>query len=111
MIWSAAWNEKFQVIISTIGRRPFIAMPIAAPVNPPSAIGVSMHALRPEPVEQPIGDQVGAAVDADVLAQEDDRLVALHLFRHRGAQRLAIGRYSASCVLRTSCQHQLADRL
>ena len=91
MIWSAAWNEKFQVIISTIGRIPIIAMPIAAPVKPPSAIGRVDHPLRPEAVEQAIGDEVRAAVDADVLAQDDDRLVALHLFGHRGAQRLAIG--------------------
>ncbi len=47
MIWSAAWNEKFQVIISTIGFIPNIAIPMAAPVKPPSAIGVSITRFGP----------------------------------------------------------------
>ena len=53
MIWSAAWNEKFQVIISTIGRIPIIAMPIAAPVKPPSAIGVSITRFGPNRSSRP----------------------------------------------------------
>jgi hypothetical protein len=47
MIWSAARNEKFQVIISTTGRIPIIAMPTAAPVNPFSEIGTSIIRLGP----------------------------------------------------------------
>jgi len=35
------------VIISTIGRMPIIAMPMAAPVNPPSQMGVSITLLAP----------------------------------------------------------------
>ena len=46
MIWSTARNEKFMVIISTMGRMPIIAMPMAAPVNPPSQIGVSITLWR-----------------------------------------------------------------
>ena len=42
-----ARNEKFQVIISTTGFRPAIAIPIAAPVNPPSAIGTSITRFGP----------------------------------------------------------------
>jgi hypothetical protein len=47
MIWSVARNEKFQVIISTTGLMPIIAMPTAAPVNPSSEMGVSMTLLGP----------------------------------------------------------------
>ena len=47
MIWSAARNEKFQVIISTTGFMPIIAIPIAAPVKPPSEIGVSIILFGP----------------------------------------------------------------
>ena len=32
----------------------------------------------PEPLEQPGGDAEGAAVDADVLADEEDPLVGVH---------------------------------
>ena len=53
MIWSTAWKEKFQVIISTIGRIPIIAMPIAAPVKPPSAIGVSITRFGPNRSSRP----------------------------------------------------------
>ena len=47
MIWSAARIAKFQVMNSTIGRRPFIAAPTAIPENPNSAIGVSITRLAP----------------------------------------------------------------
>jgi hypothetical protein len=47
MIASAARNEKFQVIISTTGLKPVIAMPTAAPVKPFSAMGVSTTLLGP----------------------------------------------------------------
>jgi hypothetical protein len=47
MIWSAARKEKFQVITSTTGRRPVIAIPMAAPTNPPSLIGVSITRCGP----------------------------------------------------------------
>ena len=53
MIWSEARKEKFQVIISTTGLRPSIAIPIAAPVKPPSAIGVSMTRLAPNRSSNP----------------------------------------------------------
>ena len=38
---------KFIVIISTIGRRPSIAMPTAVPAMPASAIGVSITRFGP----------------------------------------------------------------
>jgi hypothetical protein len=47
MIWSAATIEKFIVIISTIGRRPSMAMPTAVPIIPASAIGVSTTLFGP----------------------------------------------------------------
>ena len=40
-IWSIASRLKLIVMISTTGRRPSIAAPMAAPTNPSSQIGVS----------------------------------------------------------------------
>jgi hypothetical protein len=51
------------------------------------------HALGAEAVEKGIGHEVRAAVEADVLAHDDDALVTLHLVGHRGTKRLAIGHY------------------
>ena len=51
------------------------------------------HALRSEAVDQAVRDEVGATVNADVLAHDDDTFIALHLVRHRGAERLSIGDY------------------
>src|SRR5215218_7058438 len=42
-------------------------------------------------VDEPVGYEVGAAVDADVLAHQHDVLVALHLHDHGLAQSLAVG--------------------
>src|SRR4029079_969804 len=46
-IWSRANEAKFQVIYSTIGRRPFCAAPTAIAVNPSSEIGVSITLFSP----------------------------------------------------------------
>src|SRR5918997_3826438 len=43
------------------------------------------------PREAALGDEVGAAVDADVLAHQDDALVAVELQDHGLAQRLSVG--------------------
>ena len=41
------------VMISTTGRRPIIAAPMAAPTNPSSAIGVSRTRLGPNSASRP----------------------------------------------------------
>ena len=56
-----------------------------------SAIGVSIDALGAEPVEEPLRHLEGAAVDADVLAEHEDALVALHLLPQRLGDRDQIG--------------------
>src|SRR6202022_3032708 len=48
------------------------------------------HALRPELVEQAFGHAICAAERSDVLADEEDGFVALHLFGQRLAQRHAV---------------------
>src|SRR5215213_5106459 len=54
---------------------------------------------RPVLVDEAVSDEVGAAVDADVLAHQDDVLVAVHLHDHSLAQGLAVslglGHYSS----------------
>ena len=47
-------------------------------------------ALRAEPLLQPLGRLEGAAVDADVLAEDEDAFVALHLLEERLADRLEV---------------------
>ena len=49
------------------------------------------HAGRTELVEQPLGHLVGALIFADLLAHDEHRRVAAHLFGHGVAQRLAHG--------------------
>ena len=66
--------------ISAIGRMPMSAAPEAAPTMAISEIGVSMTRSRTEVVDQPGAGLERAAVDADVLADEEDALVARHLF-------------------------------
>ena len=53
------------------------------------------HALRPELVEQALGDLVGALILGDFLAHHEHAVVAAHFLGHRVAQALR-GRWSAS---------------
>ncbi len=48
------------------------------------------HALLAELVEQTVGDLEGATEDADVLAHQEDALVAAQLLAQGGAERLAV---------------------
>ena len=66
--------------ISAIGRMPMSAAPEAAPTMAISEIGVSITRSGAEAVDEARAGLEGAAVDADVLADEEDALVALHLF-------------------------------
>ena len=45
-------------------------------------------AIRSELVDESFGDQKDSAANADVLAQDDHILVALHLLHQRGLERL-----------------------
>ena len=78
------------VIISITGRRPTIAAPTPTPVKPDSQIGVSMTRLLAEVLEQPLGHLVGAVVEPDLLAHEEDARVALHLLAQGLVQRFAV---------------------
>ena len=77
--------------ISATGRMPIIAAPTAAPTIAVSAIGVSMTRLLAELADEAVGDLEGATVDADVLAQEEDPLVAGHLLPEPFADRVDVG--------------------
>ena len=74
--------------ISGTGRRPFTAAPIDAPDDERLAQRRVHHAVAAELVEEPVGGQEDAALSADILAQDDHRLVATHLVGQRLADRL-----------------------
>ena len=50
------------------------------------------HALLAELLHQPAGHFEGSVVEADVLAQQEHRLVALHLLAERLVERVAHGK-------------------
>src|SRR4051794_27423630 len=80
---SANWN-------STTGRRPTSAAPAARPVNPVSAIGVSTT-RRPELLEESLRHLEGAAELTDVLPDDEDVGVAVHLAVQGQSHGLQIG--------------------
>ena len=80
-------------MISAIGFRPVIAAPIAAPRIACSEIGVSRTRMRPELLVEPDRRLEHAAGLGDVLAEEDDVLVARHLLRDAAGDRVAIGQF------------------
>ena len=53
MIWSLAKTAKFQVMNSTMGRKPFMAAPTAMALKPSSLIGVSMTRSSPNSSSMP----------------------------------------------------------
>ena len=77
MIWSIASSAKLTVMISTIGRSPAIAAPTPMPTIVFSEIGVSRTRFSPNSSSSPSRHLEGALEDADVLAHQEDRLVAL----------------------------------
>ena len=77
--------------ISTIGRSPIQAAPIAAPTKPSSEMGVSISRSRAELVEQPLRHAECAAEMADVLAEEEDALVVPQRVGQRLPDRLEVG--------------------
>ena len=102
-IWSMASRLKLSVMISTTGRRPSIAAPIAAPTNPSSQIGVSRTRVGSELGEQPGGDLVGALEDADLLADEEHGLIAGQLRPQGVVQRLPVAHHGHEASLPVPC--------
>ncbi len=66
--------------ISATGRMPIRAAPMAAPTMADSEIGVSITRIGPKRSSIPFGNLEGAAVDADILAEDEDAVVLLHFF-------------------------------
>ncbi len=91
MIWSMARKLKLMVISSTMGLSPPMAAPMPAPTTTDSEMGVSRTRSGPNSSSRPAGDAVGAAVGADVLAHEDDALVAQQRLADGLAQRFSKG--------------------
>ena len=89
-IWSIASSEKLTVISSTTAAGPVIAAPTPTPTIVFSEIGVSRTRFSPKSSSRPCGDLERAVEDADVLAHDQDALVALHLLAQRGVERLAV---------------------
>ena len=94
-IWSSASSEKLTVMTSTIGRMP----PSAAPMPGTDEARLRQRgvpdALRSELLEQAERDAEAAPVRADVLAHQEDAVVALHGLAHRLTDRLAVGGHGA----------------
>ena len=90
-IWSSASRLKLTVINSTIGRMPAMAAPMPAPVKPDSDKRRVANALRAEFGQQPLAHRIAAAVAADVLAHQEDALVARSASRIASLHGLAIG--------------------
>ena len=80
-------------MISAIGRSPVIAAPIAAPRIACSEIGVSRTRNGPNLLVEADRRLEHAARLADVLAEEDDAVVALHLLRDAARDGVAIGQF------------------
>ena len=90
-IWLKAGKMKSANWISGTGRRPATAAPIETPTIIDSRQRRVEHAVAAELVVQPVRGQEDAALLADVLAEDDDRLVAAHLLGERVADRLDEG--------------------
>ena len=75
-IWSSASRLKLTVMISTIGRMPAMRRADAGADEGRLRQRRVADALRAELLQQALGDGVAAAVAADVLAHQEDALVA-----------------------------------
>ena len=68
---------KLIVIISTIGRIPAIAAPVAEPIITDSALGAVADAFRAELLEEAARDRVAPLVRPDVFPHQKDAVVRL----------------------------------
>ena len=78
-------------MISTTGRMPAIAAPMPAPTIAISEIGVLRTRSGPNSSSSPCVTAHRAAHLGDVLAHDEDVVVAAHRAAERVAHRLAIG--------------------
>src|SRR5262249_30331522 len=91
--------------ISATGRMPMIAAPVQAPTIAVSASGASMTRQAPNSSWNPSVTLKGPAVDAHVLADDEDALVAPHLGAQPVGDRLEVrelGHYLWCGVSRSS---------
>ena len=88
--------KKSLNISSAIGRRPVIAAPIAAPTIACSLIGVSRTRLSPKRANRPSVSLNTPPAAPDVLADEHDGRVAVHLARDALGDRRAVGQLRRS---------------
>ncbi len=70
-----------------------MAAPMPTPVKPDSAIGVSTTRCGAELLQEPLGDLVGALVEPDLLADDEDARIALHLLAQGQVERFAVGHH------------------
>jgi hypothetical protein len=73
------------------GRMPVSAAPTAAPASPSSLIGVSITRSGPKRFRRSARHAEGAAVHADVLAEQEHARIGLHRLREAFAYRLRVG--------------------
>ena len=89
--WSSASSAKFHVMNSMIGTEPDHRRADADAGEPELGDRRVDDAPLAELLEQALGDLVGALVDADFLAHEEDAVVPLHLFAQRLVERVSVG--------------------
>ena len=82
---------KSSYMISTTGRMPCIAAPMPAPTSAISEIGVLRTRVGPELGEHALRHAHRAAHLGDVLAHDEDVVVAAHRRGERVADGLAVG--------------------
>ena len=105
-IWLKAGKAKPENWISTTGRSPATAMPTAAPTMPDSEMRrVEAARLSEVPLQARRGAK-DAALQAHVLAEDDDGLIGAHL----GAQGVGDGLQEGEdlhAFLRSSCSARM----
>ena len=94
-IWSIASKLKLIVISSTIGLIPPIAAPIAAPTMPEFGDRRIDHPLAAIFLLEAAGDDIGAAIRADILTKHYHAFVAVHLLGDGFAESVAIAQFTS----------------
>ena len=89
-IESSASSAKLMVMISTTGRMPDERRADAEPGE--AVFGDRRVAHAPFAVfgVKPFGDAIAAAIEADILAEREDRLIGFHLGIHGPVERLPV---------------------
>ena len=106
-IWSKAHEMKSPNCISSTGRIPSIAAPIAGADDQRLRNRRVDHAVFAEGIEQPFGNLERAAQFADVLAHHEDVVVAAHLFMQRLVDRFQIGDFHRAPAVEVRARYRL----